>query len=137
MKERGKDARFEDIRERFESGDALNRYDIEYLVEGVESARAEAEYEVRSRIAAATFSRDRYGYIPCERCGHDAGMDAVVPFEVWRQITPHPEYPDSGFLCVWCMDEVCAERGVRGPVDVCLYFTGEVLRSQAYQGEEP
>lgn len=69
-------------------------------------------------------SRDRHGYVPCDRCGLDCGMDAVIPNDKWALIAP-----DGGILCVWCIDELLAERGLKG-VPVKLFFVGKASSSE-------
>ena len=97
------------------------------LLEENESLRHQAEYERLARVAAANFPRNRHGYIPCERCGLDCGMDAMLDDALWAQISPNPEIPEAGMLCLWCMDELLTERRLSG--EVRLYFRGKALTS--------
>ena len=63
---------------------------------------------------------------PCHRCGRRDGLDAVVSDEVWAAISGRTD--GGGILCLWCMDELAAERGLED-VSVRLYFAGRALFS--------
>lgn len=111
---------------------------IAELEQDIEGLKAQVEYERRARIDANNFPRNRYGYIPCMKCGIDCGMDAILPNDVWAQIAPLPDWPEAGMLCLWCMDEALVEKGVTGPIPVKVYFVGKILVSAraALDGEE-
>lgn len=56
----------------------------------------------------------------CDRCGAKYDMDAYLTDEEWRAISGHDD--GSGYLCVWCIDDLAVEKGVR--YRALLYFTG-------------
>lgn len=85
------------------------------------------EFEHRLRETLTRTARTRYGHIGCERCGDDTGLDAIVSSAIWREISPTGDI--AGALCLWCMDEVAAEKGIKGPIPVYLYYRGQVFRS--------
>ena len=64
--------------------------------------------------------------VPCRRCGRRDGLDAVVSNDDWAIISERTD--GGGFLCLWCMDELAAERGMQN-IPVRLYFAGRVLFS--------
>jgi hypothetical protein len=99
-----------------------------------DSFKNQVEYERQARIDAANFPRNRNGYIPCQRCGIDCGMDAIIPNELWDAIAPEPEWPEAGMFCLWCMDELLAEKGLSGRVKI--YFPGKALLSEMYEVTE-
>lgn len=111
----------------------LIRPEVEALQEQLQAERNRADYERQARIDAANFPRNRHGYIPCQRCGIDCGMDAVIADDVWDTIAPIPEWPEAGMFCLWCMDELLVEAGVAGPIEVKVYFAGKVLQSAPYE----
>lgn len=80
--------------------------------------------EAEQAQAALDDSRERHGYLPCARCGKRCGQDAVVADDVWARIAPKPG--DGGMLCVWCIDELCAELGL-SDIPVRIYFIGKAL----------
>ena len=98
---------------------------VQRLLDEVEQWKAQAEYERNARVAANDFPRNRHGHIPCERCGIDSGLDAILDDEVWALIAPVPECPEAGVLCLWCMDELLAEKGVKARAT--LFFRGKAL----------
>lgn len=60
---------------------------------------------------------------PCQDCGRQDNLMAMVPTQVWMQICP-----EDGILCLWCIDKRCSMAGLtRGSVRVALTFLGEVL----------
>lgn len=69
----------------------------------------------------------------CQRCGRVDGLDAVVSSELWatlsegRILGPAGEVGDGtwSLLCLWCMDELAAEKGITA--DVALHFAGRAL----------
>lgn len=101
---------------------------IDALEEFVMRGYMQAEYERQIRITAHPRSIERTDTIPCERCGMASGMDAFVPDEVWDQISPVPGVPEAGVLCLWCMDELCAEKGIEATVDI--WYQGKALATQ-------
>ena len=62
----------------------------------------------------------------CARCGRRDGLDAVVSDEVWATISGRTD--GGGFLCLWCMDTLAAEKGLEH-IPVRLYFAGQALFS--------
>lgn len=105
------------------------RTDLQVAETDRDSYKNQAEYERQARIDAANFPRNRHGYIPCQRCGIDCGMDAILPDDVWALICPEPDWPEAGMLCLWCMDELLVHKGWYAPVEARLYFAGKVLHS--------
>ncbi len=63
---------------------------------------------------------------PCSRCGRRDGLDAAVDDSMWARISGRTD--GGGLLCLWCMDELAAEKGLQH-VPVRLYFAGRVLFS--------
>lgn len=72
-------------------------------------------------------ARDAADSMPCDRCGHDIGVTAYVPNEVWAMISPSGDRP--GMLCLWCMDALAAEQGITFPVPVTFHYEGKALAS--------
>lgn len=60
---------------------------------------------------------------PCQQCGRRDGLDAVLTDELWEQLTGRKD--GGGLLCLWCMDEIAAEKGIVGYV--MLHFAGRAL----------
>lgn len=58
---------------------------------------AQLHHDMDELRRASSTPRDRHGYALCDRCGHDCGMDTMVPAEVWAKIGPRGD--DSGMLC--------------------------------------
>ena len=106
-----------------------DRETIRELTEQRDAFQAQAEYERQARIDAANFPRNRHGYIACMRCGLDCGMDAIIPDDAWALIAP--DESGGGMFCLWCMDELLAEKGMRN-IPVALYFPGKALLSLLY-----
>ena len=100
--------------------------DVQSLRDEIETLRNQVAYEQQARIDAANFPRNRYGYIPCQRCGIDCGMDCILPNDVWAQICPEPEWPEAGAYCLWCIDELLDAKGIQD-VEGKVYFSGKVL----------
>ncbi len=61
--------------------------------------------------------------IACERCGRRDGLDAVVPHDKWAEISGRGD--GGGFLCLWCMDKIAADKGIEQ--EVVLHFAGRAL----------
>jgi hypothetical protein len=67
----------------------------------------------------------------CQRCGRATGLDAVLPNDVWAAITGGRLLTDEvvdgrwNLLCLWCVDELCLERGVS--CSVTLSFCGRAV----------
>ena len=59
----------------------------------------------------------------CERCGRRDGLDTIISTEVWLKISPVKNM--TGHLCLWCMDALCLDIGLRD--DVTIYFRGDAL----------
>lgn len=59
-------------------------------------------------------------YFACERCGAKYDMDAFLTDAEWKAISGHED--GSGFLCIWCIDDLAVEKGVR--YHALLYFAG-------------
>jgi hypothetical protein len=59
----------------------------------------------------------------CYRCGRRDGLDAFVPDEVWAQISPTDN--EGGILCLWCIDQLCAEKGIA--CSASLHFAGRAI----------
>lgn len=72
----------------------------------------------------ATHPVDSYA---CHRCGIKTGLDAAVDDETWALISGRSD--GGGILCLWCMDEIAAEKGIEN-MPVRLYFgSGRALFS--------
>lgn len=72
----------------------------------------------------ATHPVDSYA---CHRCGIKTGLDAVVDDETWALISGRSD--GGGILCLWCMDEIAAEKGIQN-MGARLYFgSGRALFS--------
>ena len=63
---------------------------------------------------------------PCFRCGRRDGLDAAVDDDTWARISGRTD--GGGLLCLWCMDELAAERGLEN-IPARLYFAGRALYS--------
>lgn len=96
-----------------------------------EAALAQVRAELELVKAASDDPRTRHGYIACQRCGRGCGMDAVIPDDLWREISPSGD--GAGMLCLWCIDERLRERGYEG-VPVRLYFSGAGCESMRPEG---
>lgn len=78
----------------------------------------------------------------CQRCGRRDGLDAVVTHDVWCKLTGATPAPDGGesaggqwnLLCLWCMDALAFEMGIRAPVS--LHFAGRALYGSSAPDEE-
>lgn len=68
----------------------------------------------------------------CQRCGRRDGLDAVCPNEQWAKIidgtvSPGGEVEDGkwNLLCLWCIDELAAAKGMA--FSVSLHFCGKAV----------
>lgn len=77
-----------------------------------------AELE-RERDAAREPITDTYA---CGRCGRKDGLDAVARPEVWAALSEDGRW---NLLCLWCMDEIAAEKGITHRLS--LHFAGRAL----------
>lgn len=77
----------------------------------------------RTEVALSVRTLDTYA---CHRCGMRDGLDAVVSDKVWATVSGRND--GGGLLCLWCMDEIAAEKGL-GPLRVELFFAGRALFS--------
>lgn len=91
-----------------------------------------------SRLSASEARHKPINAYSCQRCGRADGLDAVVPNDVWRVITegewanPDPATRRGeiingrwNLLCLWCIDELCAEHGIK--CSASLHFCGKAI----------
>ncbi len=78
---------------------------------------------IEERDAALSPLPDRKA---CDRCGRQAGLDAVLADATWAAITAGTEWT---WLCLWCIDTLCDEQGI-----VCsatLHFAGNAVAASS------
>lgn len=56
----------------------------------------------------------------CNQCGRADGLDAVLPNDIWDEISE-----GDNILCLWCIDKRCARRGIT--TSVTLHFAGHMI----------
>lgn len=115
------------------------RYGHEDLTSTTE--RLEASLEERDGLqqrvqALEAAHKPIKGTYACQRCGRQDGLDAVVSNTVWSELvdgTLHQsgEVTDGRWtiLCLWCMDELAAEKGIMA--EVRLHFVGRALHGSS------
>ena len=65
---------------------------------------------------------------PCERCGEDNWLCAMLPDDEWRQVSGYED--GRGFLCLRCIDQLAFEKGVRYTAEI--HFHGRAGGSAFY-----
>ena len=107
-----------------------------------DNAQANADLFVQARtdlpllVAALRELRSPLGDEPqrthCQRCGRADGLDAAVSDEDWERISGG----QVAILCLWCMDQLAAEKGIGKLPDVgisaVLHFAGRAIYAESH-----
>lgn len=75
--------------------------------------------DLSARVAELEQRLNRTDSYPCRRCGFRSGLDAMVSDDVWAMIGGKT----FDKLCLWCIDDLCNEVGIKNEA-VVLYFGG-------------
>ncbi len=94
------------------------RYEPNLLVNGVDSVMV-GRHDLTALIDAYDEQLNRTDSYPCRRCGFRSGLDAMVSDDVWAMIGGKT----FDKLCLWCIDDLCNEAGIKSET-VVLYFGG-------------
>jgi hypothetical protein len=103
-------------------------------VESTDGAIALAEIERLTRAGWNCEDADFWtcpkcslAYVPsapaCMRCSRRDGLDAFLPDDAWEAVSGRTD--GSGILCLWCMDAIAVEKGIR--CSATLHFKGRAL----------
>lgn len=58
----------------------------------------------------------------CDRCGRRDGLDVMLPDTLWAIVSDRHDGTRYGRLCLWCVDRIASERGIK--YGATLYFAG-------------